>query len=270
MGINFPLVLVLGTAITGIVWLIDIFLLREKRAAAAAAIRERTNASPKTEEAIETALRQPAVVEYSISFFPVLLIVLVLRSFLAEPFQIPTGSMIPTLQVGDFIVVNKFAYGIRLPVLGTKIIDVDEPKNGDVMVFIPPHEPEYFIKRVVGIPGDRVRYEDKTLYINGVEQPQTFVAKIPPDDPKLLLFKETLGGVDHLIQTNVFRDTSVQEWTIPEGHYFMMGDNRDQSSDSRYWGLASEDEIIGKAVGIWMHKEPGLAMPDFSRNGWIK
>ena len=116
------------------------------------------------DDAIEKILREPILVEYSISFFPVLAIVLVLRSFLFEPFQIPTGSMIPTLEVGDFILVNKYSYGIRLPVIGTKFVDVGEPQNGDVMVFIPPHEDEYFIKRVVGIPGDRVRYQDKTIY----------------------------------------------------------------------------------------------------------
>jgi len=174
------------------------------------------------------------------------------------------------LQVGDFIVVNKFAYGIRVPVLHEKIIDVDEPANGDVMVFIPPHEDEYFIKRVIGIPGDRVRYENKRLYINGVEQKQEFLARIPPENPTLLVYRETVGGVEHLIQTNPFRDDRVQEWVIPEDHYFVMGDNRDQSSDSRYWGLVSEEAIVGKAFAIWMHKEPGLSLPGFSRNGWIR
>ncbi|MEX2326749.1 MAG: signal peptidase I, partial [Pseudomonadales bacterium] len=215
-------------------------------------------------------LREPAIIEYSISFFPVLLIVLLLRSFLAEPFQIPTGSMIPTLQIGDFIVVNKFAYGLRLPVTGTKILDVDEPKNGEVMVFIPPHEDEYFIKRVIGIPGDRVRYENKVLYINGIEQKKEFKARIPPNNPRILLYEETVGGIPHLIQTNTRPGPPAQEWRIPEGYYFMMGDNRDQSSDSRYWGLVSKDAIVGKAFAIWMHWEPGPGLPGFSRNGWIQ
>jgi len=221
------------------------------------------------EESRKAVLAEPIIVEYSISFFPVLAIVLVLRSFLFEPFQIPSGSMIPTLAVGDFILVNKFTYGIRLPVVGTKIVDIAEPKNGEVMVFIPPHQDVYFIKRVVGIPGDTVRYQDKTLYINGKRQNQTFVAQIPPVNPRVLQYREKLGNVEHVIQRNPYRETSVDEWVIPEGHYFMMGDNRDQSSDSRYWGLVSEHNIVGRAVAIWLHKKPGIRLPEFSRNGWI-
>ncbi|MBT7879042.1 MAG: signal peptidase I [Gammaproteobacteria bacterium] len=264
MSINFPLILVLATAFTGIVWMVDHLVFRPKRLGRVAA------AGDIDEESRKTILAEPIIVEYSISFFPVLAIVLVLRSFLFEPFQIPTGSMIPTLAVGDFILVNKFTYGIRLPVVGTKIVDIAEPKNGEVMVFIPPHQDVYFIKRVVGIPGDTVRYQDKTLYINGKQQQQTFVAQIPPVDPRVLQYREKLGNVEHLIQRNPYRETSVDEWVIPEGHYFMMGDNRDQSSDSRYWGLVSEHNIVGKAVAIWLHKKPGLRLPEFSRNGWIQ
>jgi len=264
MSINFPLVLVLATAFTGVVWLVDYLVFRPKRLGRVAA------AGDVDEESRKAILAEPTIVEYSISFFPVLAIVLVLRSFLFEPFQIPTGSMIPTLAVGDFILVNKFTYGIRLPVLGTKIVDIAEPKNGEVMVFIPPHQDVYFIKRVVGIPGDTVRYQDKALYINGKRQNQTFVAQIPPVNPRVLQYREKLGNVEHLIQRNPYRETSVDEWVIPEGHYFMMGDNRDQSSDSRYWGLVSEHNIVGKAVAIWLHKKPGLRLPEFSRNGWIQ
>jgi signal peptidase I len=264
MSINFPLILVLATALTGTVWLLDYLVFRSKRLNRAAA------AGTIEKESREAMLKEPILVEYSISFFPVLAIVLVLRSFLFEPFQIPTGSMIPTLAVGDFILVNKFTYGIRLPVVGTKIVDIAEPKNGEVMVFIPPHQDEYFIKRVVGIPGDKVRYEDKTLYINGKRQIQTFLSQIPPVNPRVLRYREKLGEVDHLIQRNPYRETSVDEWVIPEGHYFMMGDNRDQSSDSRYWGLVSEHNIVGKAVAIWLHKKPGLRLPEFLRNGWIQ
>jgi len=264
VSINFPLILVLATAFTGLVWLLDYFLLRPRRQAAVAA------AGDVSDQQKEKLLAEPMVVEYSISFFPVLAIVLVLRSFLFEPFQIPTGSMIPTLEVGDFILVNKYTYGLRLPVIGTKIVAMDEPKNGEIMVFIPPHQDEYFIKRVVGIPGDRVRYQDKTLYINGKRQNQTFVAQIPPVNPRYLQYREKLGEVEHMIQRNPFRDTRVEEWVIPEGHHFMMGDNRDQSSDSRYWGLVSEENIVGKAVAIWLHKKPGLRLPEFSRNGRIQ
>jgi signal peptidase I len=262
MSVNFPLILVLATAATGLIWLLDYLLLRPKRIDAANLV--------KSEADKQEVVKEPVVVEYSISFFPVLAVVLVLRSFLAEPFQIPTGSMIPTLLVGDFIVVNKFAYGIRLPVIGTKVIDIDSPKNGEVMVFIPPHEDQYFIKRVVGIPGDTVRYEDKKLFINGELQPQEFVAALPPGRPQYQVFKETLGGVDHLIHRNMYRDSSGEEWVVPEGHYFMMGDNRDESSDSRFWGLVSEDNIVGKAFAIWLHKKPGMNLPGFSRNGWIE
>ena len=264
MSINFPLVLVLATAFTGVVWLVDYLVFRPKRLGRVAA------AGDIDEESRKAVLAEPIIVEYSISFFPVLAIVLVLRSFLFEPFQIPTGSMIPTLAVGDFILVNKFSYGIRLPVVGTKIVDIAEPKNGEVMVFIPPHQDEYFIKRVVGIPGDTVRYQDKTLYINGKRQNQTFVAQIPPVNPRVLQYREKLGNVEHLIQRNPYRETSVDEWVIPEGYYFMMGDNRDQSSDSRYWGLVSEHNIVGRAVAVWLHKKPGLRLPEFSRNGWIQ
>ena len=264
MSINFPLVLVIATGFTGLVWMLDYLVLRPKRRAA---LELAGDVDDVTRDEI---LAEPSVVEYSISFFPVLAIVLILRSFLFEPFQIPTGSMIPTLAVGDFILVNKFSYGIRLPVIGTKVLEIGEPANGEVMVFIPPHQDEYFIKRVVGIPGDRVRYQDKTLYINGKKQTQTFVAQIPPVKPKYLQYREKLGDTEHLIQRNPYRETRVDEWVVPEGHYFMMGDNRDQSSDSRYWGLVSEGNIVGKAVAVWLHKKPGLRLPEFSRNGWIQ
>ncbi len=267
MGVNFPLILVVGTLLTGVVWLAEIIFLRKRRAEAV----EILSRSPgQVEEVLEKASREPLVVEYSISFFPVLAIVLVLRSFLFEPFQIPTGSMIPTLAVGDFILVNKYAYGIRLPVLGTKIFEVDDPKNGEVMVFIPPHQDEYFIKRVVGVPGDKIRYQEKTLYINDVAQSQEFVEQIPPIRPQYLVYEEDLNGIDHLIHRNPHRDSRVMEWQVPEGHYFMMGDNRDNSSDSRVWGFAAEENIVGKAIAVWLHKDPGLKLPEISRNRWIK
>lgn len=268
MSINFPLILVVATLVTGLIWLVDIVFFRRGRRAA---VEETAPAGGEGREAaMADTAREPLVVEYSRSFFPVLLVVLVLRSFLVEPFQIPTGSMIPTLQVGDFILVNKFEYGIRLPVLGTKVVEVDKPANGDVMVFIPPHEDEYFIKRVIGIPGDRVRYENKTLYINGKEQKQELIARVPPSNPRYAVYKEHLMGVDHLIHKLPNRDMQVRVWDVPEGHYFMMGDNRDKSSDSRYWGLVPEENIVGKAFAIWFHKDPGWRLPEFSRNGWIQ
>lgn len=272
MGVNFPLILVLATAFTGLVWLIDIFYLRKRRRAAADQVKQKLGeTSDAARQAVDKVLTQPILVEYSISFFPVLLIVLVLRSFLFEPFQIPTGSMIPTLDVGDFVVVNKFDYGIRLPVLRTKIFNVGEPKRGDVMVFIAPPDPhEYYIKRVIGLPGDTVRYANKTLYINGVKQKQTFIADIPPNRPRYRLYREDLDGVKHLIQLTSSPPHSPEEWVIPKGRYFVMGDNRDESSDSRYWGTVPEKDIVGKAVAIWMHKAPGFNLPTFSRDGWIR
>ena len=269
MSINFPLFLLVLTAITGVIWLFDILVLRPKRRRNVAQLNAQSvDLTPAMDEARQAVMKEPVVVEYAISFFPVLLVVLVLRSFLIEPFQIPTGSMIPTLKVGDFIVVNKFAYGVRLPVFGTKVFAVDEPKNGDVMVFVPPHEDEYFIKRVIGIPGDTIRYENKILSINGVEQVQEFVAEIPPNRPDHVVYKETIGGVEHFIHRSPFRGNGPQEWVVPEGMYFMMGDNRDRSSDSRYWGMTSEDRIVGKAFAIWLHWDSGL--PNFSHNGWIE
>jgi signal peptidase I len=214
-------------------------------------------------------------VEYAKSFFPILFAVLLLRSFLFEPFQIPTGSMIPSLNVGDFIVVNKYAYGLRLPVSGTKIIPVGEPKRGDVMVFIPPHVDEYYIKRVIGLPGDLIQYRNNVVYVNGEALPQTPVGVIP--EQGVMHSTEIVGGVTHDIYTAASqRYSRIYDWlppegaVIPEDHYFMMGDNRDNSSDSRYWGPVPEQNIVGKAVAVWMHKEPGLSLPRFSQNRLIE
>jgi signal peptidase I len=258
MSVNFPLFLVLATAVTGLVWLLEVVWLARRRQV------------KKTAKELTDSLDQPLVVEYSISFFPVLLFVLVLRSFLFEPFQIPTGSMIPTLNIGDFILVNKYSYGIRLPVVGTKVMDINDPKRGEVMVFIPPHKDEYFIKRIVGLPGDRIRYQDKKLFVNDVMQEQEFVERLTGENSQNMLFEETLGEFDHFIYRNRYKDPRSQSWLVPEGHYFMMGDNRDRSSDSRYWGFVSEDKIVGKAIAVWLHKEPGLNLPEFSQNRWIQ
>ena len=171
MDIDMPVVLTWAVMISGGIWLGDVLLLKPRRQEAAVALSD--GGTAKTD--VDRVLREPAVVEYARSFFPVLLLVLMLRSFLAEPYQIPSESMVPSLEVGDFVLVNKFAYGIRLPVLGTKIIDIGEPQRGDVMVFIPPHDPRYFIKRVIGLPGDIIRYENKALFINGERATYEFV-----------------------------------------------------------------------------------------------
>ena len=278
MDIDFSEVLVSLVAFCGLLWLLDSLLVKKTRVAAVAQYKS-TQTKGKSEEEVAGAIaelsREPWLIEYAKSFFPVLLIVLMLRSFLVEPFQIPTGSMIPTLLVGDFILVNKFAYGIRLPVIGTKIIDVDDPKRGEVMVFIPPHEDKYYIKRVIGLPGDTIRYEDKKLFINGEIVNQEFVENISIDtnigELAGTLYSEVIGGVEHPTQhiDGVGRRPRRTTWVVPNGHYFMMGDNRDNSLDSRERGTVPEKDIVGKAIAVWMHKEPGLKAPTFSRNKLI-
>ena len=279
MDIDFSLVLVVLVAICGVLWLLDFLLIKRSRIEAIENYK-RTQASGKKKDEIENAVaelsKEPLLIEYAKSFFPVLFLVLVLRSFLIEPFQIPTGSMIPTLNVGDFILVNKYAYGVRLPVLGTKIVNVDDPKRGEVMVFIPPHENKYYIKRVIGLPGDTVRYENKALFINGEAIGKEFVENITVNtsigDLAGTLSSENLGSVIHPTQhIDVAGGRRLRTtWVVPNGHYFMMGDNRDNSADSREWGPVSEKNIVGKAIAVWMHKEPGLNLPTFFQNRLIK
>jgi len=279
MDIDFSIVLLSLLTVCGALWLLDVLYIKKGRMAAVDEYQSRP-AKGRSEEEVAEAIAnlslEPLVIEYAKSFFPVLFIVFLLRSFLIEPFQIPTGSMIPTLEVGDFILVNKYAYGVRLPVIGTKIIDVDDPERGEVMVFIPPHEDKYYIKRVIGLPGDTVRYEGRDLYINGELMSKQLVADITVDtsigDLAGTLYTETLGGVEHPTQhiDGVANRRSRTTWVIPNGHYFMMGDNRDNSSDSRVWGAVPEEDIVGKAIAVWMHKEPGFNLPTFARNQRIK
>lgn len=248
MDINFPLVLFCLVVAGALIWLADIVWLSKTR---------------------EAGVKESALIENAKSLTPVLALVFIVRSFLYEPFQIPSGSMEKTLLVGDFILVNKYTYGIRLPVFRNKVFDVNDPQRGDVMVFFPPHKDQYYIKRVIGLPGDLVEYSNKVLTINGKVQMQT-----PIEGDKRSLYKlkvEQLGDVQHQIQQNIAafdrKDVSIR---VPEGHYFMMGDNRDNSADSRVWGTVPEQRIVGKAVAIWMHKEPGLKLPTFSRAGTFK
>ncbi|MGF2736356.1 signal peptidase I [Marinobacter sp. DUT-1] len=268
MDIDFPLVLVVLTFATGLIWLADKLFLRERRLAAA-----RTSSPGTGQEAepvsAEEEPKEPYLVDLSRSFFPVLAIVLVLRSFLVEPFQIPSGSMLPTLEVGDFILVNKYAYGIRLPVAGTKILEVGNPERGDVMVFKYPEDGETnYIKRVIGLPGDRIRYQDKQLFINGELVDTRFIARLPPME----LRREDLGEVEHDIFLTLGRpgNSGEGEWVVPEGHYFVMGDNRDNSNDSRYWGTVPDELIVGKAFAIWMHWKSITSLPSFDRVGGIE
>jgi len=250
---NFALFLLILLVVTGLVWLLDKFVLRKHRSKDA---------------------RQPWWVEYSISFFPVILIVFLLRSFLVEPFKIPSSSMVPTLLVGDFILVNKFTYGIRLPVANKKIVELGSPARGDVMVFRFPEDPSLdYIKRVIGLPGDRIEYRNKRLSVNGTPVPtkqgDDYLSKERMQFSKR--FVETLNGADHEILLdedapasmmpgrafpfagNCNYNSSGLACTVPPGHYFMMGDNRDNSSDSRVWGFVPDENIVGKAFFIWLN-----------------
>ena len=255
MDINFPLILVLLVFISGIIWLVDSLFFAANRRKANAAIPE------------SEAIADPVYVEYARSFFPVLFFVLILRSFLVEPFQIPSPSMVPTLQVGDFILVNKYTYGIRLPVIRTKVLDINKPERGDVMVFFPPHEKRYFIKRVVGLPGDKIDYSNNQLLINGEKVPEELLATLPERRPYYQEYDEQLGDVNHKIHKllDSARHSLDTSMVVPEGHYFMMGDNRNNSSDSRVWGTVPEENIVGKAFAIWMHWEKLFSLPSFNR-----
>jgi signal peptidase I len=290
MSFNFALILFWLMVFTGAVWLADLLILkrrRETKAAAALAQFDATsqfqekdaNLEDKRRALRDSILRQPAWIEFPAGFFPVILVVFLLRSFLFEPFRIPSGSMIPTLQVGDLILVNKFSYGIRLPIVNTKIIDSGHPERGDVMVFRFPKDPSIdYIKRVIGVPGDRIVYRNKKLEINGVAVPEEALPDYFDSDRVLYSkqFRETLPSSGHEVSNNILNDDdhspvivpdsypnrdncvysendTVLSCTVPAGNYFMMGDNRDNSEDSRYWGFVPDQNIVGKAFFIWMN-----------------
>jgi len=265
MDFDFELVLTGLVALFGVGYAIDVWVWKPARIAALAAATSTAGVElPMADQA--KLLKENLFAEYSRSFFPVLALVLVLRSFFMEPYQIPSGSMLPTLTVGDFIVVNKFEYGVRLPVLGTKIFDHNEPQVGDVMVFKYPVDPAVkFIKRVVGVPGDKLQYRDKVLTVNGVVLSQTYLKDQTSTTEQ---YAELIDGVEHQIWRN---KNAGRNWavTVPEGQYFMMGDNRDGSNDSRYWGFVPEENITGKAIAVWLHWESFLSLPNFSTVGGI-
>jgi signal peptidase I len=285
---NFALILFVAMVVTGIIWCLDVFYLAKQRrraADAALAAFDRRNAKLEADgvkadnssrHAIEVALlRQPTWIEYSGSFFPVIALVFFLRSFLYEPFKIPSSSMVPTLLVGDLILVNKYTYGIRLPVLNEKIIDVGDPQRGDVMVFKYPKDmTQDYIKRVIGVPGDKITYENKRLTVNGQEVTYTAMDDYLDDERPIYhkQFTENLLGTQHRIlnmdgkrtlelsavENFPGREACVYSYekftcTVPAGNYFMMGDNRDNSADSRYWGFVPNKNIVGKAFFVWMN-----------------
>ena len=300
MDFDFNLILVPATLILGAIWLLDKLVLKQKQS-----------------KGLE---KSTAPVRWAYDFFPILAIVLVVRSFLIEPFNIPSSSMVPTLYTGDFIAVNKYAYGIRLPLVNTKVLDLGAPQHGDVVVFRYPENPKiYYIKRVIGVGGDTVSFNNGQLSVNGKAIPTT-PANFTPD-PKMtaqlyppgktetgeLVTAEQaaqLGNQEeqtaqyvqespssnhqHLVRylgdKNWFQYASFlqqaspqlmvsqgQQWQIkvPEGHYFVMGDNRDRSADGRFWGFVPDENLAGKAVYVWTHKASGLSLPTFNRNGAI-
>jgi len=218
---------------------------------------------------------EPVAVEYARSFFPIVLIVFLLRSFLAEPFRIPSASMMPTLLIGDFLLVNKFTYGIRLPVINKKIIDINEPARGDIVVFRFPKDPTVdYIKRVIGLPGDKVAYYNKKLYINDAPIKQTSLGIYQgvgqgQDMTGSEHIEENLTGVEHSILIRTDAPTVEGSYVIPKGNYFVMGDNRDNSNDSRYWGTVPEENLVGKAFFLWMNWDWEYKGIGFDRIGTV-
>ena len=251
----FEVALVVLTFATGIIWLLDRLVFARRRAARAGLLEE----------------KEPLVVDYARAFFPVLAVVLVLRSFVAEPFRIPSSSMMPTLLIGDFILVNKFTYGIRLPINNRKVIELGEPKRGDVVVFRPPQHPDQdWIKRVIGLPGDVVAYRDNTVYVNG--EPFAYGASRQyvgegrgREMTGASVLEEQLGPVRHrILEVPGFADPRGQgEWQVPTGEYFVMGDNRDRSDDSRFWGTLPESQLRGRAFLIWLNCEGWFCTGNF-------
>ena len=274
MDFDFNLILVPATLFFIAVWLLDKFVFKQR------ATKGRGN--------------ENFIITWAYDFWPVLAVVMVLRSFLYEPFNIPSDSMVPTLETGDFILVNKFEYGVRLPIINSTIIDVGSPERGEVAVFRYPPQPSIsYIKRIVGLPGDHIVYDHGQLSINGEKVTKTPIQfsreKDNLDTPTSIYHQETLGAhtftMRELEGVNVARQAPFLNYLdngkysaenglywevkVPEGHYFAMGDNRDQSADSRFWGFVPEENLTGRAFYIWMHKEPGFNLPSFSRNGKI-
>ncbi|MFW2177469.1 MULTISPECIES: signal peptidase I [unclassified Moraxella] len=299
MDFDFNLVLVPLTLVLGAIWLLDKLVLKQKKT-----------------KGLE---QSTALVRWAYDFFPILAVVLVVRSFIVEPFNIPSSSMVPTLYTGDFIAVNKYAYGIRLPLINTKVVDLGNPQHGDVVVFRYPENPKiYYIKRVIGVGGDTVSFNNGVLSVNGKA-----IATVPANytpDPKMtaqlypagqtetgqaitLEQAQAMGNQEEqsakYVQEAVssehthnvrylgdqwypyaeflqkvsptLNQTQGQQWqvTVPQGQYFVMGDNRDRSADSRFWGFVPDENLAGKATYVWMHKQTGLSVPTFNRNGAI-
>lgn len=290
----FAIGLVLATLISGLIWLVDALVLAPKRKAKIASAIA-ASGGKLSEEEIDHIAPQSQVAETAQSIFPIIAAITIFRSFIYEPFQIPSGSMMPTLLVGDFILVEKFSYDVKDPVWRKTLYSNNKPERGDVAVFKYPEQPTIdYIKRVVGLPGDRIIYRDKQLFIAqpctaertaqcGTLQkvPLEFVAEgeFYQDFFPQQRYNETLGEVSHSIlrtqarpeQTQGFfrqPGTAIDEFIVPDGHYFVLGDNRDNSRDSRFWGFVPEHNLVGKAVFIWMsfefNDDPNSWLP-----GWV-
>lgn len=288
MANTFSLFLVIFTLVTGVIWVLEKLVWAKKRQQKLTSLQAETNGiDPELSKKIDP---QPWWVENAVSIFPVIAFVLILRSFIFEPFQIPSGSMMPTLLVGDFIVVEKYAYGLKDPVWHNTIVPTGEPKRGDIVVFRYPKNPNIdYIKRVVGLPGDTIRYsslkqiciqakgesECKPVSLTNLQQSEFAQGYTP-----LMQLDEQLGEVKHHILINPMHAdrvseyeprAGVNEWVVPQGHYFMMGDNRDNSADSRFWGFVPEQNLVGKAVGIWISfvfdRSPDSALPTWVPTG---
>ncbi|MGI2109600.1 signal peptidase I [Shewanella frigidimarina] len=278
MAAYFSLILVLVTLVSGLIWLIDVVFFAPKRRESLLAAQ--ANSAKLSADAIDKIIREPVLVETAHSIFPVIAFVMILRSFIYEPFQIPSGSMMPTLLVGDFILVEKFSYGLRDPVWRSKLVETGEPERGDVFVFKYPENPKIdYIKRVVGLPGDKIFYRNKQLMIQEVctnetdcpaahtiEHVEINRGEFSQNDVPLIRLSEQLGDVEHDILINPTRPDFRQhfypqaglpagEFVVPKGMYFAMGDNRDNSTDSRFWGFVPEENLVGKAVAIWISFE---------------
>ena len=263
---DFSTFMALIVLVSGAIWAVDAWVLAPRRRLAGAA------STVSGEDGVKLPAK-PVVVEYARSFFPVFLAVFLIRSFVIEPFRIPSGSMMPTLLIGDFIAVNKFSYGIRLPVTNRKVVDLGQPERGDVVVFRYPVDGEtIFIKRIVGLPGDRIRYDrDKKLHINGVEAERSAAEVYEGSGSGSHMTGagrrlEALGEHTHAILYRPGQPTVDGEWLVPEGQYFVLGDNRDKSHDSRFWGFVPEENLIGPASIVWMNWDWGHGV-DFGRIG---
>jgi len=274
MAFDFEVILAVAFLVTTAVWVYDRVYFRPKRLAILNDLSDEALAAiPKLAQ--EGLADTPKWVIEIKSYFVIVSIIFGLRSFVIEPFQIPSGSMLPTLEVGDFILVNKFEYGVRLPVFNTMLIPTTTPKRGDVIVFKYPNDPSInYIKRLIGLPGDVISYHDKRLVINGKIIDESFQAELPASKKSqgipVIQYKEDLLGTEHLIYKSFRQNNLEGDWVVPEGHYFAMGDNRDNSADSRAWGFISEKYMKGQAFYIWMHWNEFLSIPSFRTNGTIK